>query len=62
MAATRLWLKSTPPKTNMEPENTLLEKEKILHTTNFWVSSKFSGVYPQKWTYQWYQHSETLRC
>ena len=28
----------TPPKTNMEPENTLLEKETQLQTTNFWVS------------------------
>ncbi len=27
----------TPPKTNMEPENTYLEKEKHLQTTNFWV-------------------------
>ena len=27
----------TPPKTNMEPENTPLEKEKHLQTTNFWV-------------------------
>ena len=26
-----------PPKTNMEPENTLLEKEKQLQTTNCWV-------------------------
>ena len=30
-------LGSTPLKTNMEPENTLLEKEKQLQTTNFWV-------------------------
>ena len=31
----KVW--STPPKTNMELENTLLEKEKQLQTTNFWV-------------------------
>ena len=27
----------TPPKTNIEPENTPLEKEKHLQTTSFWV-------------------------
>ena len=32
------------PKTNMEPENTPLEKEKHLATTNLWVPSYFSGV------------------
>ena len=30
----------TPPKTNMEPENNLLEKEKHLHTSNFWGASR----------------------
>ena len=30
-------LVSTPPKTNMEPENTFFEKEKDLQTTNFGV-------------------------
>ena len=35
----------TPPRTNMEPENTPLEKEKHLQTTNFWVPCKISGVY-----------------
>ena len=27
----------TPPKTNMEPENINLEKEKHLQTSTFWV-------------------------
>ena len=29
----------------MEPEITLLEKEKHLQITNFWVPSEASGVY-----------------
>ena len=37
--------KCTPPKTNMEPENTPLEEEKHLQTTNFWVPCWFSGEY-----------------
>ena len=36
---------ATPPKSNMEPENTTLEKEKHLQTTHFWVPCYFSGVY-----------------
>ena len=31
------WEAVTPQKTNMEPQNTPLEKEKHLQTTNFWV-------------------------
>ena len=31
----------TPLKTNMEPENNPLEKEKHLQTTNFWVLCLF---------------------
>lgn len=34
----------TPPKSNMEPENTSLQKEKHLPTTNFWISMLVSGV------------------
>ncbi len=34
----------TPLKTNMEPGNTPLEKEKHLQTINFWVPCLFSGV------------------
>ena len=35
----------TPPKTNMEPENTTLEKEKHLQKNNFWGSMLiFQGV------------------
>ena len=35
----------TPPKTNMEPENIPLQKEKHLQTTNFWGSMLvFGGV------------------
>ena len=33
------------PKTNMEPENVRLEKEKHLQTTNFWVPCYFSEGY-----------------
>lgn len=35
--------KSTPPKTNMQPENYSLEKEKHLQAANFWVPCCFSG-------------------
>ena len=31
--------RNTPLKTNMEPENAHLEKEKHLQTINFWVPS-----------------------
>ena len=33
----------TPLKTNVEPENPPLEKEKHLQTTNFWVPCLFLG-------------------
>ncbi len=39
-------LSTTPPKTNMEPENTALEKEKHLQTTNFWFHVSFRGCKP----------------
>ena len=35
-----IW-ENTPLKTNMEPENTPLEKEKHLQTTDFWVPCLF---------------------
>ena len=35
--------KVTPPKINVEPENTILEKEKHLQTTNSWVSCLVFG-------------------
>ena len=39
-----LFIFTTPPKTNMEPENTPLEKEKPLHTANFWGSMFVIGA------------------
>ena len=39
-----LFIFTTPPKTNMEPENTPLEKEKPLQTANFWASMFVIGV------------------
>ena len=50
-----LFIFTTPPKTNMEPENTSLEKEKPLHTANFWGfhvcyrCKRFSFVLPASW-------------
>ncbi len=41
---THSWI--TPPKTNMEPEKSPLEKEKhLLQITSFQVPCQFSGVY-----------------
>ena len=48
-------LNATPLKTDMEPENTPLEKEKHLQTTNFWVPCLFytkvkvDGTGPMYW-------------
>ena len=36
--------KPTPPKTNIEPDNTPFEKEKHLQTTIFGVPCEFLGV------------------
>ena len=46
MAEPENWVSfgGTYPKTNMEPGNTTLEKEKHLQTTNFWVPCLFWGV------------------
>ena len=35
----------TPPKTNMEPENHMFEKEIHLPNLHFWVPCEFSGEY-----------------
>ena len=42
--------KNTPLKTNLEPENGPLEKEKHLQITSFWVPCLFSRGYSQSQT------------
>ena len=44
------FLSCTPPKTNIEPENTPLEKEKLLQTTSFLGSTLVFGGCSHNWS------------